>query len=244
MPQLLAIDTSSAWCSVALSLDYQAPRCRQEEVSAGASQRLLPWIAELLKSSDISLSSLDAIAVDIGPGAFTGVRLGIAAVQGLATAANLRVLPVTSLDALAAQVTKSDRYAKNNPAVFAVAIDARMDEIYWAKYQSFGANQLPTRIGEIHLAKPENMDLQDVQYLAGSAVAAYGSRLFVTRSLPEDACDTEITISALGVLACAQSMLRQGHSISVAELEPLYVRNKVALTTEEREIAFGKGDTL
>jgi tRNA threonylcarbamoyladenosine biosynthesis protein TsaB len=81
---ILAIDTSSAWCSVALSLDDQAPVLRHEAVSAGASQLLLPWIEDLLSNAKIALKDLDAIAIDIGPGAFTGVRLGVAAVQGLA----------------------------------------------------------------------------------------------------------------------------------------------------------------
>jgi len=76
---ILAIDTSSAWCSVALSLDDQLPVLRHEAVSAGASQLLLPWIETLLSNAKIKLKDLDAIAVGIGPGAFTGVRLGVAA---------------------------------------------------------------------------------------------------------------------------------------------------------------------
>ncbi len=241
MPQLLAIDTSSTWCSVALSLDDQAPILRHEPVPAGASQRLLPWIEELLHSSAVHLSDLDAIAVDIGPGAFTGVRLGVAAVQGLAIAANLSVIPVASLDAIAAQVTESARFTKINPTDFVIAVDARMDEIYWAKYQLITPNRLPIRAGDIHLSKPEDIDLQGIQYLAGSAIQAYKSRLFTKYSIPEDACDAEIGISALGILSCAKSMFKHGQFITVSDLEPLYIRNKIALTTEEREIAFGKG---
>ncbi len=84
MANILAIDTSSAWCSVALSLEGQAVQFRHETVTAGASQLLLPWIESLLSDAKSSLKDLDAIAVCIGPGAFTGVRLGVAAVQGLA----------------------------------------------------------------------------------------------------------------------------------------------------------------
>jgi len=241
LTRLLAIDTSSAWCSVALSLGDSAPVLRHELVSAGASQLLLPWIEDLLLQSDQKLSNLDAIAIGIGPGAFTGVRLGVAVVQGLAIAANLPVLPVASLDAIAAQVIKTTRFAQMKANRFIVATDARMDEVYWAVYEVNISKLLPIRSGDIHLSKPEGLDLSGIQYLAGSAIKAYGDRLLVNHPLPTDALDAEITISALGVLDYAKQMLAENHQISVAALEPLYVRNKVALTTDEREVAFAKG---
>ena len=82
MTRILAIDTSTAWCSVALSLGDKSPILRHELVSAGASQLLLPLVEKLLEEANIRLNELDAIAVGIGPGAFTGVRLGVAVVQG------------------------------------------------------------------------------------------------------------------------------------------------------------------
>ena len=241
MPQLLAIDTSSAWCSVALSLDHQEPILRHEEVSAGASRLLLPWIDEVLMQSNQSLASLDAIAIGIGPGAFTGVRLGVAAVQGLAFSADLPVIPVVSLDAIAAQVTKSAQFKQMHPQHFVVAIDARMDEIYWAKYRSNGMDCLPTRINEIQLSKPEGIDLHQADYLAGSALKAYQGRLFGRYSLPAQACDGDIAISALGILDCAKQLWAENKQIPVTNLEPLYIRNKVALTTAEREANIGLG---
>ncbi|OIM98726.1 tRNA N6-adenosine(37)-N6-threonylcarbamoyltransferase complex dimerization subunit TsaB [Polynucleobacter sp. QLW-P1DATA-2] len=241
MTRLLAIDTSSAWCSVALSLGDSAPEPRHELVSAGASQLLLPWIEDLLSQANERLSNLDAIAIGVGPGAFTGVRLGVAVVQGLATSANLPVLPVASLDAIAAEVVKTTQYKNITPKYFAIAIDARMDEIYWAKYEQKDLQSLPKRIGEIHLSKPEEIDLRDISYLAGSAIAVYGDRLFSEHSLSSSALDSEIMISALGVMEVAKSMLQLGLQINVHDLEPLYIRNKVALTTEEREVVFKKG---
>jgi tRNA threonylcarbamoyladenosine biosynthesis protein TsaB len=240
LTRILAIDTSSAWCSVALSLGDSAPQLRHELVSSGASQLLLPWVQELLAQAQINLSDLDAIAVGIGPGAFTGVRLGVAAVQGLAVSANLPVISVVSLDAIAAQVIKTAPFENRNPSQFAIAIDARMDEIYWAKYEYLQGMPFAKRTGEIHLSKPEEIDLKGVQYLAGSAIAAYGDRLFANTSLGPDRLDLEVSVSALGILSVAQQMLADGQQADVRQLEPLYVRNKVALTTAEREIAFKK----
>jgi tRNA threonylcarbamoyladenosine biosynthesis protein TsaB len=115
-----------------------------------------------------------------------------------------------------------------------------MDEIYWAKYEIHSSSVHALRLGEIHLSKPEEIDLTDIYYLAGSAIHVYGDRLFTAQKLPPNALDPDITISALGVLDCAKYMLDQKQQIQVAKLEPLYVRNKVALTTNEREIAFKK----
>ena len=103
---------------MALSLGDKAPELRHELVSAGASQLLLPWIEDLLRASNQALSTLDAIAVGIGPGAFTGVILGVAVVQGLAIAANVSVVPVASLDAIAAQVIKTKQFTKIKPVYF------------------------------------------------------------------------------------------------------------------------------
>jgi tRNA threonylcarbamoyladenosine biosynthesis protein TsaB len=230
---ILAIDTSSAWCSVALSLDNKAPELRHEAVSAGASQLLLPWIESLLSDSNITLKDLDAIAVDIGPGAFTGVRLGVSAVQGLAISQHIPVLPVSSLDAVAAQLITMDSFKQISPVSFVIALDARMEEVYWAKYE-VQENQLPKRVGDIHLTSPENIDLEGVELLAGSAIHAYYDRL------PNftGAIDTQITISAMGVLECAKQYLRDGLAQDIRTLEPLYIRNKVALTTAERVEVF------
>ena len=230
MANILAIDTSSAWCSVALSLGDKAPEFRHEAVSAGASQLLLPWVESLLASAKLSLKDLDAIAVGIGPGAFTGVRLGVAAVQGLAISNNLPVISVCSLDAIAAQITSTEIYKNTKPQRFMIAIDARMEEIYWASYES-QAYQLPKCMSDIHLTKPEDLNFDGVQLLAGSALNAYGSRLPIFNG-PKDA---EISISALGVLECAKQSLKEGLQVDVRLLEPMYVRNKVAFTTAERE---------
>ncbi len=233
MANILAIDTSSAWCSVALSLGDKAPELRHEAVLAGASQLLLPWIDSLLNKANISLKDLDAIAVGIGPGAFTGVRLGVAAVQGLAISNNLPVIPVCSLDAIAAQLISTDIYQATKPGQFMIATDARMEEVYWARYES-ESNSLPKRMGAIHLTKPEDLDLEDVQLLAGSALNPYSNRLPIFSGTK----DPDISISALGILEFAKKSLKEGLQLDVRLLEPMYVRNKVALTTAEREKVF------
>ena len=240
MAHILAIDTSSAWCSVALSLNDGKVACRHEKVTSGASQLLLPWIEELLDQSSLRLDEIDAIAIDIGPGAFTGVRLGVAVVQGLAIAQKLPVLPVASLDAIASQLVLTAHFQESNSRTFMVAIDARMNEVYWAPYQ-VREDEVPQRIGEISLSAPELVELDSVEYLAGSAINEFGPRLLGSDNncLPDARLNRRIGVDALGVLACAKQMWAQGLQQDVHLLEPLYVRNKVAFTAQERSQQHG-----
>jgi len=220
---------------VALSLSDAASLVRHQKVSAGASQLILPWIDELLHQSSSELASLDAIAVGIGPGAFTGVRLGVAVVQGLATAAKLPVLPIASLDAIASQLVLKPVFISTRAQSFVIAIDARMGEVYWAKYQT-APNQLPQRQGDIHLTSPQLVELNNVEFLAGSAIREFGDRLFSSIQDPftSSQLDPEIGVDAQGVLACAHDMWRKGLQQDIHLLEPLYIRNKVAFTSAER----------
>ena len=238
MTRILAIDTSSAWCSVALSIDDERPAFLHQKVSAGASQLLLPWIEQLLNAAKINLSSLDAIAIGVGPGAFTGVRLGLASVQGLAVATKLPVLPVISLDAISAELIKEPAFLAAAPKRFLVAIDARMNEVYWAHYETTHSG-LPVRLGEVALTSPESIVLDDIDFVAGSAINEYGDRLFARSKnvFLKTQLDPESGVSALGVLACAKVSWCAGLAQDIHQLEPVYVRNKVAFTAEERKQA-------
>jgi tRNA threonylcarbamoyladenosine biosynthesis protein TsaB len=201
----------------------------------------LPWIIELLQQEGITLRDLDAIAVGIGPGAFTGVRLAVSAVQGLALASHLPVAPVASLDAIAAAAVDHPliQTMDSSKHQFTVAIDARMGEVYWANYsmmkavQEGGANTvLPERIGNIRLSRPEDVQMGISECVFGSAVTQYPSHF--EEHLPSSQLDGVLGVSASGVLRCAKAMLDKGQLIAVDQLEPLYVRNKVALTSAER----------
>ena len=218
---------------------------RHELLGPSASQHLLPWITELLKQEGITLRDLEAIAVGIGPGAFTGVRLAVAVVQGLALASQLPVAPVTSLDAIAASAI-DHRLLQTRDASkheFMVAIDARMGEVYWANYILRKTGQagsdtivlpeaLPERIGEIALSKPDDIQTGMSECVFGSAVTQYPGHF--ERRMPSSQLDGTLGVSASGVLRCAKAMLVKQQLIAVDQLQPLYVRNKVALTSAER----------
>ena len=238
MTRLLAIDTSSSWCSVALFFDDAEPIYRHELLAASASQHLLPWVQGLLLDKNIQLNELDGIGVGVGPGAFTGVRLSIAVAQGLAYAAKIPVLPVISLDAIARQAVQNPAFLKCKPLKFLVCIDARMGEIYWATYEMRTPNteEIPRRIGNIQLSKPEDLDFNGIEFLVGNGAEVYKDRIFSSSDapIPHERVDANANIHSLGVLLCAHDMLKNGQQVDVHSLEPIYVRNKVAQTVLER----------
>ena len=122
---ILALETATEACSAALNIDGEI-RERFEIAPRGHSMLILPMLESLLTEADISLHQVDALAFGRGPGAFTGVRIGVGVAQGVAFGADLPVLPISTLATLA-QATDAVQVL--------AAIDARMDEVYWGSYR-------------------------------------------------------------------------------------------------------------
>ena len=160
--KLLAIDTVTEACSAALWLDGEVQE-RFELAPRRHTTLILPMVQQLLADSGLSLSQLDALAVDRGPGSFTGVRIGTGVVQGLAYAVDLPVVPVSSLATLAQAVWQKLQHEH----VLAL-IDARMQEVYWARYEFVEK--------EMVLVGEERVDpLAQVSMVEGPTVYCVGS---------------------------------------------------------------------
>ncbi|MFA0231771.1 tRNA (adenosine(37)-N6)-threonylcarbamoyltransferase complex dimerization subunit type 1 TsaB, partial [Vibrio sp. 10N.261.45.A7] len=126
--KILAVDTATENCSVALVIGDQV-FARSEEAPRDHTKKILPMVDEVLKEANVALTDLDAIAFGQGPGSFTGVRIGIGIAQGLAFGADLPMIGVSTLAAMA-----QGSYRKFGETHVATAIDARMSEVYWARY--------------------------------------------------------------------------------------------------------------
>jgi tRNA threonylcarbamoyladenosine biosynthesis protein TsaB len=153
----------------------------------------------------------------------------------------LPLAPVASLDAIAASAIDHPLIQAMDAGKheFTVAIDARMGEVYWANYSlrkaapaSSETIVLPERSGEIQLSKPEDVQMGISQCVFGSAVTQYSA--YFQQYMPSSQMDGALGVSARGVLRCAREMAFNHQLITVDQLEPLYIRNKVALTSAER----------
>lgn len=226
---LLALDTSTEFLSLALKLGDKTYTHYQAAGSA-SSQLVLPQIQVLLDSADIKLNDLDGIAFGAGPGAFTGVRIASGVAQGLGYGANLPVVGINTLTAVA-EASGQDKVI--------VCLDARMGEVYHAAL--IKQNGVWVEISETKVCKPQDAPTieGDNWVGAGSGWMAYSEKLTqiytpnLNPILPNVLSD--ITPTAEAILRLAQPTFEAGQAKPAMEAMPIYVRNRVALTTLERE---------
>ncbi|WP_321784796.1 tRNA (adenosine(37)-N6)-threonylcarbamoyltransferase complex dimerization subunit type 1 TsaB [Paraburkholderia sp. J94] len=247
---LLAIDTSTEFCSVALlraaapasgasaqnpaqnaAQEPSAPRVwvRHEATGAVSSTRLLPAIGEVLAEAGLALADCDAIAFGAGPGSFTGLRTATGVAQGLAFGLDIPVVPVSTLLVCAESARQRDPSATRVLA----ALDARMDEAYWADYAWDAAADDWQTLRAASLDAPEGIVAPDAPFtLAGNAAAAFGSRL--TAATTARVIDAEALPHAVPLAHAALRAFRAGRTVPADQAAPEYIRNKVAQTTAER----------
>lgn len=226
--RILSLETSTSLGTCALWLDGQIlERCCPDGVSH--SETLLPLIRALLDEAGLKVSQLDAIAFGAGPGAFTGLRVACATAQGLAISADLPVLPVVSLQALA--------FPGDAAAVFSV-IDARMGEVYAAAYRR-NAQGLQLE-GEICVAHPSDLPLPEGDWLVrGNALLAY-PELAARVAAKGSPAEADAMPRASAVAEIGSRMLVLGQGLDPALAVPVYIRDKVAQTVAERLASGGR----
>jgi tRNA threonylcarbamoyladenosine biosynthesis protein TsaB len=234
MTRLLAFDTSTDAMSIALRTP-EGLHTRDEAGGAKASARLVPDVLALLAQAGCRLQQLDAIAFGCGPGAFTGLRTACSVVQGLAFGAGKPVVPVDSLMIVAqdARTQLADAATATAPAELWVAMDARMDEVYAGAYRWSGERWAVQSAPALYSVEALNAlwRVTPSVLVAGSALDAFGDRL---------ALGAAITVRrersrAAALIEVAAQRLADGHTVDAAHALPVYLRDKVALTTQERE---------
>ena len=222
---VLALETSTEYCSVALWLDGTVvDRC--ELVGQKHSELLLGMLDALLEKTGVKLAQLDGIAFGMGPGSFTGVRIACGVAQGLAFGASLPVAGVCTLQALAE--------ASGKPRVIA-ALDARMGEIYHAAYEKH--DDAWVTVSEPRLCKPEDAPPVPGKdwFGAGSGFALHGEVLGKRYAGQLQGVDGAAVPQAAAIAELGAAQFVLGRGADAAEALPLYLRDKVALKISERE---------
>ncbi len=228
MAALIAFDTATERLTIAVKGPGERVWSHEGEGGAKASAALLPAILGLLDEAGLGLADLDAIAFGRGPGAFTGLRTACSVAQGLAFGAGKPVLPIDSLLIVAEE-------ARASAAAFRVwsAIDARMAQIYAAEYE-YADGRWRTATASLLTdceALGRRWQEQPPDAIAGDALRVFGARLpTFAATLSPDARP-----GAVALLALAERAWAAGAAVDAAEALPLYVRDKVAQTTLERD---------
>lgn len=230
--RLLALDTATEACSVALL--YQGEITYLNELAQRThTKRILPMIDQLLAQSGINLTALDGLVFGRGPGSFTGVRVAAGITQGLAFGADLPVIAVSNLTAMAQAA-----YEQDGALQVAAAIDARMNEVYFSLLQGQKVRsewgefiQWETEIAE-QVASPElvlqqlnatqrngqNCHCVGTGWQAYTPLAEFSQNKTANITLPD----------ARYMLPLALEKWAKKEVISAVEIEPIYLRNDVA----------------
>ena len=224
MPSILTIDTSTEACSVALNLSGDVTE-RYEVMPRLHARKLLPMIQDLLSDSEAKLNQLDAIAFTRGPGSFTGLRIAAGAVQGLAFGADVPVIPISTLAALA-----QGGYRETGCQSIIPALDARMNEMYWGHFEIQG--ELAVLQGSEQLSLPEALSAS----IEGSkkTVLGIGQGWGVSNLLSNELylqlekILPEFYPRAIDAGVLAEAEFKSGNLFTPEEAIPVYLRGKSA----------------
>jgi tRNA threonylcarbamoyladenosine biosynthesis protein TsaB len=224
---LAAFETSSDWCSVAISVDGEIAAL-EERAGQRQAELALPMLGRLLAATGLTADRLDAVAFGAGPGSFTGLRIACGLAQGIAFARDLPVIGISTFEALA-QEAGADRVV--------ACLDARMREVYFACLERARGGWREVVAARCVAPQAAPLPEGETWVGCGSGFAAYpelGAR-FAGAVLPE------VHASALAVAQLAAPRLAAGEGVDPAQAVPVYLRDKVALTTREREPAAMRG---
>jgi tRNA threonylcarbamoyladenosine biosynthesis protein TsaB len=224
---MLSLDSSTEWCSVAVG-DGRQWHVRDERVGQTHSERLLPMVRTVLAEAGLALGQLDGIAFGAGPGSFTGIRIGCGVAQGLAFGADLPVVAVATLEALAQEARRMHGWT-----TIVACLDARMREVYVALYEAEDDGW--RAVMEPSVSPPDALQLPSLEgdlRGAGNGYAAYRS---LATALDLSAADANVNPTARAVGELALPRLASGAGVAAALALPVYVRHRVALTTAERD---------
>ncbi|MDE2310674.1 MAG: tRNA (adenosine(37)-N6)-threonylcarbamoyltransferase complex dimerization subunit type 1 TsaB [Betaproteobacteria bacterium] len=223
--RVLALETSTEYCSVALWQDGNiTSRC--ELAGQKHSEVLVEMLDELLCGEDVKLAQVDGIAFGMGPGSFTGVRIACGVAQGLALGADLPVVGICTLQALA-QASGRDRVI--------AALDARMAEVYHAAYERRGETWVTVCEPGLCLPQAAPQVAGNGWFGAGSGFAAHGTALGERYARQLAGSDAQAVPQASAIASLAAPRFAAGQGVDAALATPLYLRDRVALKTSERD---------
>jgi tRNA threonylcarbamoyladenosine biosynthesis protein TsaB len=226
IPPLLVLDTATETLHLGL-VAGERRWLRALPGGAQASAVLLPALLELLADAGLALRELGAIGFGRGPGAFTGVRTACAVTQGLAYGADL---PVLSLDTLMA--VAEDARAAGAADTLWVAVDARMGEVYAAQYQHGAAGWVTLSPPALH--DPAALARAAEGEVAGNSLIAHAGDWAPSPVRPSAPRWPGALPRGAALLSLAQAAWQRGEQLDAAQALPCYVRDKVAQTMAER----------
>lgn len=235
--KLLAVETATEACSAALYLDGVVTE-RFELTPKEHTRLILPMMDSLMSDAGLMPQQLDALAFGCGPGSFTGVRIATGVIQGVALGADLPVVPVSTLAALAQDFfdKNQDKAQDESCNLVFAAMDARMGEIFWGVYRrdEQGFAELIGREAVTPAAEVEFPDSIVAGVGIGSGWGVYQQELMARLAGRAGYCETGKLPRAGAIARLGAWGFGQGKAVAVEQAMPVYLRDKVAKKESER----------
>lgn len=232
--KLLAVETATEACSAALYIDGEIT----ERFSLTANEHtklILPMIDTLMSEAGLLPQQLDALAFGCGPGSFTGVRIATGVIQGIAFGADLPVVPISTLAAIAQDYFDSNDNMEQHTAF--TAMDARMGEIFWGVYNRDEQDYV-TLIGKEVVTLAEDIAFPDLTGIGlGSGWGVYEEILMLRLAGKVKHYEVDIRPRARAIARLGARGFELGFAVAVELAMPVYLRDKVAKTEAERKNA-------
>lgn len=226
--KLLAVETATEACSAALFIDGEIAE-RFELAPKEHTRLILPMIDSLMTEAGLKPHDLDALAFGCGPGSFTGVRIATGVIHGIALGADLPVVTVSTLAAIA-----QDFFDKNGGNVAFTAMDARMGEIFWGVYQR-NKQGYAELTGKESVTPAEMIEFPDLTGVGvGSGWGVYPQELMTRLAGRVNHCETDYLPRARAIARLGSQGFEQGFAVDVEHAMPVYLRDKVAKKESER----------
>ena len=221
--KILAIETATLMGGVAITSDEGIIGEVRINVRTTHSEQLMSIIDRVLKSSQTTLGELDAFAVSIGPGSFTGLRIGVSTVKGFSMITNQPILPISTLEGLSFALPFSTR-------PICPILDARKGEVYTAMFSFYGSTQMK-RLWEDQVMSPSELSRKITQptILVGNGLQVYGKQL--KEALGDKAILSPQHLwspSALSIAELARQKWQEGTIVAADSVIPHYVRRSEA----------------
>ena len=237
--KILAIDSSTSKASVALLSDEEIVEKMEIQDGKTHSEKLLPMIKRVIEEAGFKPVEIDCFAVAVGPGSFTGLRIGVTTIKAMAMAANKSCAPVSSLDALAYN-------SRGFEGIICPLIDARNNQAFSAIYIC-KAEELPLRMTE-YMAKSIDEIVEDVKVLCKSHnlknvllngdgakkhIDVFSNRLGANDIICVVADESELLANAVSTAKIACEMVKAGKTVQSHILVPEYLRKSSAEQIKE-----------
>lgn len=231
--KILGIECSATPASVALIDDGKVVASSYINIKLTHSQTLLPMLTAMLKSANVTLDSIDGITVANGPGSFTGIRIGISAVKGLAAPTSLPCVAVSTLRGMAEAF-------KGESAIVCAVMDARCNQVYNALFRVDGDNII--RLCDDRALMCSELAEEISKIGENIIICGDGADIFYPFVCENDnirlANETQKFQSAVGVGLASIEDFKNGNTLTPAEILPKYLR----LPQAERELKKKTGD--